>query len=55
VKVGADLLAYGTVGAVLAKWLPVWAAGLSVLWLTIQIADYVMKKLRCWREKKNNK
>lgn len=45
VHAGMDLTAFGIIGATLAGWLPTIAAGLSVVYLCIQIA----LGIRAWR------
>lgn len=42
VKYGADALAFGGVIGTLVGWLPAVAAGLSILWLSIQISEKVI-------------
>lgn len=45
-KVALDTAAVSITAASLMQWLPPTAAALSIVWLTIQIVDYVFVKRR---------
>ena len=44
VKIGLDVAAIANAAVVFIGWLPNIAAGLSVIWLLIQIYDWMKKK-----------
>ena len=43
-KLVADIAAVSVTAAALMQWLPPIAAGLSIVWLSIQIVDYIFVK-----------
>ena len=56
VKIVGDVLSASVVLATLADWLPPVAAAMSIIWLSMQIWDWIARKLdtnkrRAWRRK----
>lgn len=49
VKTVLDIAAFSATIAAIVQWLPPVAAVLSIIWLSIQILDYLIKKR--WRDK----
>lgn len=50
-KIAVDIVAGGVTVAALIEWLPPIAAALSILWLSIQVGEWVWKK---WKLYKND-
>ena len=45
-KQAADVVSVGVAGATLVDWLPSIAAGLSIIWLLMRMADWIYEKFK---------
>ena len=50
IRIGGDIIAVSLIIGTLLSWLPNIATALSIIWLLMQIGDWIYKK---WKSKQN--